>query len=94
MDELGQTPDPMRMSIPLTSNACLAHYRGGFAVVTCTACRHERDIRVETLARRLGWDANLARALRRFRCSQCGARTVELAFAYEYKPRGRMKNPS
>lgn len=84
----------MVMSIPLTSNACLAHYRGGYVIAMCGDCRHERDIKVEALARLVGWDTKLRNCLKRFRCSACAGRNVVLSFAYGQKPRGRLKNPS
>jgi DNA-directed RNA polymerase subunit RPC12/RpoP len=82
------------MPIPLTSNACLVHHREGYVIVTCSKCSHRRDIKTEALARIFGWDTQVRRWVSRFRCSQCGAKNVEIAFGYDQKPRGWVKNPS
>jgi hypothetical protein len=73
------------MPIPLTSNTCLAHHRGGYVTVRCCACSHERGIRVEALAPMVGWDTKLRNVLHRFRCSRCEAKSVELSFVYDQK---------
>jgi hypothetical protein len=82
------------MSIPLTANTCLSHHRDGYAIVTCSGCGHRRDIKTEALARIIGWDTPVLPMVGRFRCSQCGAKTVEISFGYDRKPRRWAKNPS
>jgi hypothetical protein len=82
------------MPIPLTSNANLSHHRGGYVIVKCCACGHRRDIKTEALARIFGWDRKVRLIAEKFRCSNCGAKRVDVSFGYDRKPRTGMKNPS
>ena len=82
------------MPIPLTSNANLSHHRGGYVIVKCCSCGHRRDIKTEALARIFGWDRKVRLIAGRFRCSNCGAKQVDVSFGYDRKPRSGMKNPS
>jgi hypothetical protein len=81
------------MPIPLTSNANLSLHRGGYVIVKCCACGHRRDIRTEALARIFGWNRKVKVLAARFRCSNCGAKKVDVSFGYDRKPKGT-KNPS
>jgi hypothetical protein len=83
-----------QMPIPLTSNANLSHHRGGYVIVKCCSCGHRRDIETEALARIFGWDRKVRLIAERFRCSNCGAKQVDVSFGYDRKPRKGMKNPS
>lgn len=81
------------MALPMTPSTRLSDHPGAHAELRCGGCGHRRDVRVEALARMVGWDTPLARRLERFRCSRCGARRVEIRFGYERKPRGWLTNP-
>jgi predicted RNA-binding Zn-ribbon protein involved in translation (DUF1610 family) len=87
-------PKLWRMVIPLTSNANLSHHRDGYVIVKCRQCGHRRDIKTEALARLFGWDRKVRVLAERFRCSNCGAKDVDVSFGYDQKPRGWKKNPS
>ena len=81
------------MALPLGPATRLSDHPGALVELRCGACGHGRDVRVEALARVVGWDVPLAQRLERFRCSHCGARRVTIRFGYERKPRGWIKNP-
>lgn len=81
------------MALPLTPSTRLSDHPDAVVELRCGACGHGRDVRVEALARVVGWDAPPAQRLERFRCSRCGARRVAIRFGYERKPRGWVKNP-
>lgn len=81
------------MALPLTPSTRLAHHRDAHVELRCGECGHQRDVKVEALARMFGWETVLATRLGSFRCSRCGARRVEIHFGYDRKPRGWLKNP-
>jgi ribosomal protein S27AE len=80
------------MALPLGPSTRLSDHPDALVELRCGACGHERDVRVDALARVAGWNAPLAQRLERFRCSRCGARRVEIRFGYENKPRGWVKH--
>lgn len=80
------------MPLPLSPKARLADHRDAHVELRCQGCGHFRDMRVEALARLVGWETVLAKHLQRFRCSGCGARRVEIAFGYDHRPRGWLKH--
>lgn len=76
------------MALPLTPSTRLADHREAHVDLRCGACGHRREVRADALARMLGWETPLKAHVRRFRCSRCGARRVEIQFGYEHRPRG------
>jgi DNA-directed RNA polymerase subunit RPC12/RpoP len=80
------------MALPLGPSTRLSDHPEALVELRCRVCGHGREVRVEALARVIGWDAPLAQRLERFRCSRCGARRVEIRFGYERKPRGWVRN--
>lgn len=81
--------------LPPSAIKYLRDYGGDYLIfVRCRGCRHVREIEPVSLARRVGWEAELAQVTSRLKCSQCGKRTVDVAIGFERKPRGWKKNPS
>lgn len=65
--------------LPLSSVRRLRDYNGMFVLsVQCTACKHERPISAEFLARIAGRDALVAQVVRRLRCSKCDGREIDV----------------
>jgi hypothetical protein len=64
---------------PLSKVRHFSDFGGLFALsVQCQACKHERLIAAEALARLAGRDALVANAVRRLRCSKCDKRRVDV----------------
>jgi hypothetical protein len=84
-------------AMPLPSSAIdkLSDHSGLYVIyVTCTQCRHGREMDPRSLANILGWNMTLKQASMRLRCSKCQARKVKVEVAFHRKPRGWKANPS
>ena len=70
---------PLAMSAPVKRIAVLSDEFGQFIVVIrCRKCGHERRCEPETLARLLGWSAELKTVAQRMRCSACNHKQVSV----------------
>ncbi|MET0281695.1 MAG: hypothetical protein ABW278_11340 [Steroidobacteraceae bacterium] len=68
--------------LPLSTVRLLCDFDGQFLLsVQCLQCRHERPLQAWHLARIAGRDAPVLEVVRRLRCSQCGARRVDVQVA-------------
>lgn len=83
------------MPLPASAISRLSDHAGAYVIcVTCLKCRHEREMVPRSLAHRVGWDASLEAAARRFRCSRCQGRQVRVEVSFPSRPRGWRANPS
>lgn len=83
------------MPLPANTIDRLSDHSGAYLIcVTCTRCRHSREMDPRALANILGWEATLRQACARLRCSKCQARNVAVEIAFSSKPRGWKSNPS
>jgi hypothetical protein len=83
------------MPLPASTIDKLSDHAGAYVIcVTCTRCKHEREMDPRSLANILGWKITLKQACMRLRCSQCQARQVKVEIAFNRKPRGWRSNPS
>ncbi len=81
------------VAIRLSAESQLSAHRDGIVSVSCPACHHERNMPAAALARIIGWDTPLSAALRRLRCSACGARRARVSIHYPRRPRGWNSHP-
>lgn len=82
------------MPLPVGPETRLRDHPDGYVTITCRRCGHARELRAGALAPLIGWNARLAQAAERFRCSQCHARAAEVTLGFDRPPRGWTKNPS
>jgi hypothetical protein len=95
MDWHGQPAKNSHMPLPASTVVKLSDHSGAYIIcVTCSQCRHSREMTPRALANILGWDATLRHACARLRCSKCQSRKVEVEIAFDHKPRGWKSNPS
>lgn len=84
-----------RMPLPSSAIDKLSDHSGAYVIcVTCSQCRHEREMLPKSLANILGWNVTLKQACARLRCSKCQARKVRVEVVFNRKPRGWKSNPS
>jgi hypothetical protein len=84
-----------RMPLPASSIDKLSDHSGSYVIcVTCSHCKHAREIDPRSLANILGWNVTLKQACTRLRCSKCQARHFDVEIAFDRKPRGWKANPS
>jgi hypothetical protein len=62
-------------------------------LLTCSACRYERETMPHALGRICGWDAKLEDVARRLRCSKCGRKQCVIRAVPPRKPRGYSSLP-
>ena len=62
-------------------------------VLTCSACRYEREAMPHALGRICGWDAKREDVARRLRCSKCGRKQCVIRVVPPRKPRGYSSLP-
>jgi hypothetical protein len=83
------------MSISVDTRRTLRHYAGGWITIICRHCEHRPEMRVEDLARRMGWDTEIERPRRlRLKCTQCGHKGPALTVSYDRKPKDRKVDPA
>jgi len=70
------------MPFPLSKVRYLGDYEGKFVLsVRCLACLHEKPVPAPALAQRFGAGARIDDVVRRFRCSACNSRRVDVLVA-------------
>lgn len=83
------------MPLPSSAIVKLSDHAGAYLIcVTCSQCRHQREMEPRTLANILGWNVTLKQVCGRLRCSKCQGRKVKVEIAFHSKPRGWKSNPS
>jgi hypothetical protein len=84
------------MVLPWNAIERLRDHFGDYVIfVSCSSCRHSREITPAFLARhcRAGWDEPIANVIARLRC-RCGKKGPQVQIGFNHKPRGWVKNPS
>ena len=62
----------------ILDNSTLANYDGLALRARCRSCDHERELEVEEVAARVGWEARGQDLASKMRCSRCSERSVEI----------------
>ena len=77
------------MPLPASSIDKLSDHSGSYVLcISCTQCRHAREMEPRSLANILGWNITLKQACLRLRCSKCQSRKVRVEVVFNRRPRG------
>jgi hypothetical protein len=93
MDGGRRTGNNSGMSPPMRIERLSDEFGQYSLVLTCGACRYEREAMPHTLGRLCGWDAKLTDVARRLRCSKCGRKQCVIRAVPPRKPRGYSSLP-